>query len=41
VPTSRKVIGELIVVSTQPSTAVARVSYSADAILAGDRIERR
>jgi hypothetical protein len=41
IPTSRKAIGELIVVSTQPKTAVARISYSADAIVSGDRIERR
>jgi hypothetical protein len=39
VPTSRNVLGELAVVSVRESTATARVIYSADHIMNGDRVE--
>lgn len=39
VPTPRNVIGELAVVAVRDKTATARVIYSADAILNGDRVE--
>ncbi len=39
VPTSRNVVGELVVVSVQERTATARVTYSSDVILTGDRVE--
>jgi hypothetical protein len=41
VPTSRKIVGELAVVATQERTSLARVTYSNDALLNGDRVERR
>jgi hypothetical protein len=41
VPTPRNVIGELVVVAVRERTATARVLYSRDAIMAGDRIELR
>jgi hypothetical protein len=39
VPTSRNVVGELVVVTVQERTATGRITYSADAILNGDRVE--
>jgi hypothetical protein len=39
VPTPRNVIGELAVVTVRERTATARVIYSRDAIMAGDRAE--
>jgi hypothetical protein len=41
VPTPRNVLGELVVVTVRERTATARVSYSRDAIMAGDRVELR
>jgi len=41
VPTSRNVIGELAVVAVRERTATAVVTYSADAIMNGDRVELR
>jgi hypothetical protein len=41
VPTPRNVIGELVVVSVRERTATARVLYSRDAIMSGDRAELR
>jgi hypothetical protein len=41
VPTSRNVIGELVVVAARARTSLARVSYSNDALMPGDRLERR
>ena len=41
VPTSRNVIGELAVVSVRERTATAIVTYSADHIMNGDRVELR
>jgi len=41
VPTPRNVIGELTVVAVRDRTAVAKVTYSADAIMVGDQIELR
>jgi hypothetical protein len=41
VPTPRNVIGELVVVAVRERTATARVLYSRDAIMNGDRIELR
>jgi LysM domain-containing protein len=41
VPTPRNVIGELAVVTVRDRTATARVLYSSDAILAGDKAELR
>jgi hypothetical protein len=41
VPTARNVLGELVVVTVRERTATARVSYSRDAIMAGDRVELR
>jgi hypothetical protein len=41
IPTPRNVIGELAVVTVQDRTATARVLYSSDAILAGDKAELR
>jgi hypothetical protein len=41
VPTSRNVIGEMIVISVRERTATAKITYSADAIMAGDRVELR
>jgi hypothetical protein len=40
-PTPRNVLGELVVVAVQEKTATARVLYSADAIMNGDRVELR
>lgn len=39
VPTSRNVLGELAVVSVRETTATARVIYSADHMMNGDRVE--
>jgi hypothetical protein len=39
VPTPQPTIGELAVVSVQQRTSTARVIYSSDAIMNGDRIE--
>jgi hypothetical protein len=39
VPTSRNVLGELAVVSVRENTATARVIYSSDHIMNGDRVE--
>jgi hypothetical protein len=41
VPTPRNVVGEIVVVAVQEKTATARVTYSADAIMNGDRVELR
>ena len=41
VPTPRNVLGELVVVTVRERTATARVSYSRDAIMNGDRVELR
>jgi hypothetical protein len=41
VPTPRNVIGELVVVAVRDRTATARVLYSRDAIMNGDKIELR
>jgi hypothetical protein len=41
VPSPRNVLGELVVVSVRERTATARVSYSRDAIMNGDRVELR
>jgi hypothetical protein len=41
VPTPRNVLGELVVVAVRERTATARVSYSRDAIMNGDRVELR
>lgn len=41
VPTPRNVIGELTVLAVRDRTSVAKVTYSADAIMVGDRIELR
>ena len=41
VPTPRNVLGEVVVVAVRERTATVRVSYSRDAIMAGDRVELR
>jgi hypothetical protein len=41
VPTPRSVIGELTVVAVREKTATAKVTYSSDAIMVGDRVELR
>jgi hypothetical protein len=41
VPTPRNVIGELTVISVRERTALAKITYSADAIVVGDPIELR
>lgn len=41
VPTPRRVVGELTVLVVRDKTAVAKVTYSADAIMVGDQIELR
>ena len=41
VPSPRNVLGELVVVAVRERTAVARVTYSRDAIMNGDRVEQR
>jgi hypothetical protein len=41
VPTARNVIGEIVIVAVRDRTATARVTYSADAIMNGDRVELR
>jgi hypothetical protein len=41
VPTNRRVVGELAVVTVREQTAVAKVMYSVDEINAGDRVEIR
>jgi LysM domain len=41
VPTPRNVLGELVVVTVRERTSTARVSYSRDAIMSGDRVELR
>jgi hypothetical protein len=41
VPSPRNVLGELVVVAVRERTATARVSYSRDAIMNGDRVELR
>ena len=41
VPTPRNVIGELVVVAVREKTATARVLYSRDAIMNGDKVELR
>jgi hypothetical protein len=41
VPTPRVVLGEVVVVSVRERTSVAKVTYSADAIMNGDRVELR
>lgn len=41
VPTPRAVIGELTVVAVRDKTATAKVTYSSDAIMVGDRVELR
>jgi hypothetical protein len=41
VPSPRNILGELVVVMVRERTATARVSYSRDAIMNGDRVELR
>ena len=41
VPSPRNVLGEVVVVAVRDRTATARVSYSRDAIMNGDRVELR
>jgi LysM domain-containing protein len=41
VPTPRNVIGELTVVAVRDKTALAKITYSADALMVGDQIELR
>ena len=41
VPTPRNVIGEVTVVAVRDRTALAKVTYSVDAIMVGDQIELR
>ena len=41
VSSPRNVLGELVVVAVRERTSTARVSYSRDAIMAGDRVELR
>ena len=41
VPTPRVVLGEIVVVSVREKTSVARVVYTSDAIMNGDRVELR
>ncbi len=41
VPTPRNVVGEVTVVAVRDRTAVAKVTYSADALLVGDQVELR
>jgi hypothetical protein len=41
VPSPRNVLGEVVVVAVQERTATARVTYSRDAIMNGDRVELR
>jgi hypothetical protein len=41
VSSPRNVLGELVVVAVRERTATARVTYSRDAIMAGDRVELR
>jgi hypothetical protein len=41
VPTPRNVLGEVVVVAVQDKTATARVLFSRDAIMNGDRVEVR
>jgi hypothetical protein len=41
VPTPRVVLGEAVVVSVREKTSLAKVTYSADAIMNGDRVELR
>ena len=41
VPSPRNFLGELVVVAVRERTATARVTYSRDAIMAGDRVELR
>jgi hypothetical protein len=40
-PTPRNVVGELTVVAVRDRTAVAKITYSADAVLVGDQVELR
>lgn len=40
-PTTRRVLGELAVLTVRESTSIAKVMYSADAIYAGDQVEIR
>jgi hypothetical protein len=39
VPTSRNVIGELVVVAVQERTSTAKLIYTSDAVMNGDRVE--
>ena len=41
VPTPRNVVGELVVVAVRERTSTARVLYSRDAIMNGDKAELR
>ena len=41
VPTPRNVVGEVTVVAVRDRTAVAKVTYSSDALLVGDQVELR
>jgi hypothetical protein len=41
VPTPRAVLGEVVVVAVQERTSTARVIYSSDAMMNGDRVELR
>jgi hypothetical protein len=40
-PTPRNVVGELTVVAVRDRTAVAKITYSSDAVLVGDQVELR
>jgi len=40
-PTPRNVVGEVTVVAVREKTATAKVTYSSDAIMVGDRVEMR
>ena len=41
IPTPRNVLGEIVIVAVQERTSTARVIYSSDAMMNGDRVELR
>jgi len=41
VPTPRNVVGEVTVLSTQPRTSIAKITYSRQEVVVGDQIELR
>jgi hypothetical protein len=41
VPTSRRVLGELVVLRTQANTSLAKIIYAVDGVLHGDQVELR